>query len=116
LPHSVEHILLPCLQGHAPHRHRPSFPTRRSSDLTSSTSSLCGESRAGRRRAGGGWCSSSTSSVFRSRSRTAVRTRRDQNLPRSRSEEHTSELQSREKLVCRLLLEKKNTDERERTG
>src|SRR5690606_39748011 len=27
----------------------------------------------------------------------------------TRSEEHTSELQSREKLVCRLLLEKKNT-------
>src|SRR5690606_40045277 len=27
-----------------------------------------------------------------------------------RSEEHTSELQSREKLVCRLLLEKKNQD------
>src|SRR5215475_10785897 len=27
-----------------------------------------------------------------------------------RSEEHTSELQSRENLVCRLLLEKKNTD------
>src|SRR5690606_40986823 len=29
---------------------------------------------------------------------------------RARSEEHTSELQSRENLVCRLLLEKKNTD------
>src|SRR5690606_39347798 len=28
--------------------------------------------------------------------------------PPPRSEEHTSELQSREKLVCRLLLEKKN--------
>src|SRR5579885_3766144 len=28
--------------------------------------------------------------------------------PRSRSEEHTSELQSRFDLVCRLLLEKKN--------
>src|SRR5690606_42027487 len=28
---------------------------------------------------------------------------------RIRSEEHTSELQSRENLVCRLLLEKKNT-------
>src|SRR5690606_40510942 len=28
---------------------------------------------------------------------------------RKRSEEHTSELQSREKLVCRLLLEKKNS-------
>ena len=27
---------------------------------------------------------------------------------RSRSEEHTSELQSRQYLVCRLLLEKKN--------
>src|SRR5436309_14768334 len=41
----------------------------------------------------------------------------DVRLPRSqttiwkilRSEEHTSELQSRENLVCRLLLEKKNT-------
>src|SRR5690606_41709496 len=29
-------------------------------------------------------------------------------LMRPRSEEHTSELQSRENLVCRLLLEKKN--------
>src|SRR5690606_42045032 len=29
----------------------------------------------------------------------------------SRSEEHTSELQSRENLVCRLLLEKKKTTE-----
>src|SRR5690606_41926409 len=29
-------------------------------------------------------------------------------LPPPRSEEHTSELQSRENLVCRLLLEKKN--------
>src|SRR3712207_8415275 len=30
-------------------------------------------------------------------------------LARARSEEHTSELQSRQYLVCRLLLEKKNT-------
>src|SRR5690606_41049800 len=30
--------------------------------------------------------------------------------PKVRSEEHTSELQSREKLVCRLLLEKKKQD------
>src|SRR2546430_12460072 len=29
--------------------------------------------------------------------------------PRARSEEHTSELQSQSNLVCRLLLEKKNT-------
>src|SRR5690606_22352689 len=37
----------------------------------------------------------------------AARTRRGLE---SRSEEHTSELQSRENLVCRLLLEKKKTD------
>src|SRR3712207_8713883 len=29
-------------------------------------------------------------------------------IPQARSEEHTSELQSRQYLVCRLLLEKKN--------
>src|SRR2546429_2234099 len=34
-----------------------------------------------------------------------------QHARRNRSEEHTSELQSRLHLVCRLLLEKKNTDE-----
>src|SRR5699024_11902492 len=33
-------------------------------------------------------------------------------LPSSRSEEHTSELQSRFELVCRLLLEKKNIHDR----
>src|SRR5947209_18401287 len=31
------------------------------------------------------------------------------NIGRTRSEEHTSELQSRQYLVCRLLLEKKKT-------
>src|SRR5688572_32084475 len=33
-------------------------------------------------------------------------------VPRDRSEEHTSELQSQSNLVCRLLLEKKNPGER----
>src|SRR3712207_8215587 len=33
----------------------------------------------------------------------------DHIIPWQRSEEHTSELQSRQYLVCRLLLEKKNT-------
>src|SRR5690606_41816269 len=33
-----------------------------------------------------------------------------------RSEEHTSELQSRENLVCRLLLEKKNTQTQDRAA
>src|SRR3712207_8786451 len=31
-------------------------------------------------------------------------------VPQDRSEEHTSELQSRQYLVCRLLLEKKNNN------
>src|SRR5690606_39477916 len=34
---------------------------------------------------------------------------------KSRSEEHTSELQSRENLVCRLLLEKKKKKENDKT-
>src|SRR5690606_35550074 len=36
--------------------------------------------------------------------------------PEQRSEEHTSELQSRENLVCRLLLEKKNRRNNSRRG
>src|SRR6266496_5971846 len=52
------------------------------------------------------------------RSRTRCRARSDPTSgrcaprrrgPRARSEEHTSELQSRRDLVCRLLLEKKKT-------
>src|SRR3712207_8613721 len=37
---------------------------------------------------------------------------RDDRDARVRSEEHTSELQSRQYLVCRLLLEKKNANNR----
>src|SRR5438132_7266990 len=37
---------------------------------------------------------------------------RDQQVRRARSEEHTSELQSHSDLVCRLLLEKKNTSQK----
>src|SRR5260221_8852690 len=44
------------------------------------------------------------------RSRTPWRGRRCR--PRSRSEEHTSELQSHSDLVCRLLLEKKKKHQR----
>src|SRR5258707_3308976 len=57
--------------------------------------------------------------LFRSqlrRTQHAVRTRLDADLaatgltlPQYRSEEHTSELQSRQYLVCRLLLEKKKS-------
>src|SRR5690606_9415387 len=44
----------------------------------------------------------------RAAERTQARTRRRGGAGQLRSEEHTSELQSRENLVCRLLLEKKN--------
>src|SRR5439155_21123417 len=44
--------------------------------------------------------------------RPSVRWPRSPCPTRARSEEHTSELQSRGHLVCRLLLEKKNTNKR----
>src|SRR5476649_2971111 len=51
--------------------------------------------------------------LFRSRSATCTRLMPpldDPVFPSSRSEEHTSELQSHSDLVCRLLLEKKKKD------
>src|SRR5690606_41510488 len=76
-----------------------SFPTRRSSDLAvPAAQAVRPERRArgpglGRRRPDP-----------RPRARRLLRRRAG---PSRRSEEHTSELQSRENLVCRLLLEKK---------
>src|SRR5207253_10434414 len=87
------------LHHHALH----SFPTRRSSDLLGNLSRHFDRtSRAGRRL------------FYDSRRRaSALHTNdgetndRDRQPRRFRSEEHTSELQSRGHLVCRLLLEKK---------
>src|SRR5690606_42082175 len=96
-----------CLESYAPHPDRHSFPTRRSSDLGADrgvetgvpaplSAQRCGDQTAGgvpgdlrgdRRRRHSGHRRGPASNV--------------------RSEEHTSELQSRENLVCRLLLEKK---------
>src|SRR5436305_9701906 len=67
------------------HQDLLSFPTRRSSDLAA---------RAG--------CDAAARRPASPPARGARRT-----APRARSEEHTSELQSRPHLVCRLLLEKK---------
>src|SRR2546422_2086199 len=81
------------------------FPTRRSSDLRRGRRQLvagCPGPRRRRRteaRLMTRWCSSWSFSV------------RSTSL---RSEEHTSELQSRLHLVCRLLLEKKKKKERTR--
>src|SRR5690606_41542979 len=84
-----------------PPRALHSFPTRRSSDLLRAASLAAGKRAAVRRRR------RSTASV-----RPRCRAGFDDvpgtlTGPRNRSEEHTSELQSRENLVCRLLLEKK---------
>src|SRR5690606_41390289 len=75
--------------GYGVHRDLHSFPTRRSSDLR------------------GGGPPRGPGSPVRSHGKVRVPLRRDPGASDCRSEEHTSELQSREKLVCRLLLEKK---------
>src|SRR5436305_9027046 len=83
----------------------PSFPTRRSSDLASSAPARARHraARRGRRRSAGrippvAGCARAARRHDRDRAHAA---------PAHRSEEHTSELQSRPHLVCRLLLEKK---------
>src|SRR5207244_12708723 len=78
----------------AAHRDLHSFPTRRSSDLA--------HLRQGQARAGGdgGRC-------YQWRQRGARNRLCYPGRRMKRSEEHTSELQSPDHLVCRLLLEKK---------
>src|SRR5690606_42061607 len=98
--------LLFFLQCYGALRDLHSFPTRRSSDL-------CCRCTVGCRRRGsrGIHCGRSHATDDRGDRPDAVRGGRGPPDPlrgdRDRSEEHTSELQSRENLVCRLLLEKK---------
>src|SRR5207302_8617780 len=66
-----------------------------------------GDSRAGPERAGAAGRELRPRDLRRSRLRAPPRVARHEWSGRVRSEEHTSELQSRENLVCRLLLEKK---------
>src|SRR5690606_41957773 len=100
----------------ADHPDLPSFPTRRSSDLSSfQTQPALAWPRVATRRARlrPGASSDDPSNWHRITvaQRPSGTTRRGPvGWPMgadSRSEEHTSELQSRENLVCRLLLEKK---------
>src|SRR5262249_61682935 len=81
-----------------PHRHLPSFPTRRSSDLKPldlrDLKATLGRWQTGLLDVG--W-------------NALYWDNHDQPRIVSRSEEHTSELQSLTNLVCRLLLEKKKT-------
>src|SRR5206468_9610043 len=88
-----------------------SFPTRRSSDLI--VVFPVAESPTTPRMTGRGMCPLSSPRRRRPASPPALRCCRPRPRhcprlrPRHRSEEHTSELQSRSDLVCRLLLEKK---------
>src|SRR3712207_8440089 len=87
--------------GYGDHRDLHSFPTRRSSDLA-----------VVHRPAGAGLHRLQRADGARplrtaGRGGAGARAGRDRPPPRGRSEEHTSELQSRQYLVCRLLLEKK---------
>src|SRR5690606_40936078 len=96
------------------HRHLPSFPTRRSSDLGYPSADISGVFSGLARGV------STRRKVSPDYSRTARRVRGYSRVlggiavsgsvraTYGRSEEHTSELQSRENLVCRLLLEEKN--------
>src|SRR5438552_16394876 len=79
------------LSTSADHRTLHSFPTRRSSDLDQTSARS--------------WSTTYTVARSASSSPTANSAMRRST---TRSEEHTSELQSPDHLVCRLLLEKKN--------
>src|SRR5690606_40858983 len=91
------------LLRYAAHRDVHSFPTRRSSDLCSIVKPSCELKRAARSMRRG----SSPNETFGSAGVRSTPMTRSSTPPVGRSEEHTSELQSRENLVCRLLLEKK---------
>src|SRR5207249_9633772 len=81
-------LLLFFFEGDGAHRDLHSFPTRRSSDLAVAPARRAEGDRA-------------------DESRRPSVAKADTHDRRWRSEEHTSELQSRFDLVCRLLLEKK---------
>src|SRR5207253_9057908 len=95
-------------QCSGPHRDVPSFPTRRSSDLGGDAREVI--PRVAKRKA------AVPQPVLMTALETLAGIAKQQGARRHqlqfhrnfRSEEHTSELQSRGHLVCRLLLEKKN--------
>src|SRR5690606_41361922 len=103
------------LYRYATPRARRSFPTRRSSDLVavSALPLIAGEVGLGAGALGDGLTALDLTAAEAEGSGMAWTRLGLWELAGQgfalRSEEHTSELQSREKLVCRLLLEKKKT-------
>src|SRR5690606_41610884 len=109
--HSLSHYARP----RAP-RPLHSFPTRRSSDLFTTTNSTskpsdCPRNMTMKPPSTMVTCRTTTRLYGRAMTCRAVILRYSPDARKFvRSEEHTSELQSRENLVCRLLLEKKKNN------
>src|SRR5690606_41745093 len=95
-PHRYVDLVRFFCQRYGVHRDLHSFPTRRSSDLQTGLPGNWGGSIVA---LGLAFFAFSTILGWAYYGERSIE---------YRSEEHTSELQSREKLVCRLLLEKKN--------
>src|SRR5207253_10740448 len=104
------------IQRYADHRDLHSFPTRRSSDLANWAKSGSGRKnhtprrssrRSGKPGADADNCRTRGACLWKLGSRSTVAHSINPASGLDRSEEHTSELQSRGHLVCRLLLEKK---------
>src|SRR5690606_41632402 len=95
---------------HDPLSLHDALPISASPKVVAAASACRSPASSSRRTAGGSTCNRRRDRAPRRRSRChdprAARSRGDGGF---RSEEHTSELQSRENLVCRLLLEKKKT-------
>src|SRR5699024_11242436 len=105
-----------CLHCHAHHLDLHSFPTRRSSDLTNILERAIVETPVARPSSPSIKLIAFVIPTIQNNVKTIPKTPKSiipkkGSVTRSmtRSEEHTSELQSRFDLVCRLLLEKKNT-------
>src|SRR5207247_8613762 len=98
----------------APHASLHSFPTRRSSDLVgrsiATDTALRGLSPSALRPEGRREVFGHPADLVLGPQGAAPDHAIEHALPAPRSEEHTSELQSRVDLVCRLLLEKKKTN------
>src|SRR5690606_41550589 len=86
-----------------------SFPTRRSSDLGAAPVPHPGRPRGARPGAAAGFRGHGVGGAGLHRPGAGKEVTAGAQRFGTRSEEHTSELQSREKIVCRLLLEKKKT-------
>src|SRR5205814_9870803 len=102
-------LISSCIQHHGDHRDLHSFPTRRSSDLKLNALALSQARSSPLREFEHAQTRIDAQDRSRFVDREELRQETASVLCVDRSEEHTSELQSLRHLVCRLLLEKKNS-------